>query len=179
MFAARAQVILCDSSAVDFSLKLEERGVTRILTFWKEKDSSVYTAMKYYCSKRTLLSQELPLIGYMWDRANETHVIQLHSVDVGYPLSYDDVLYRHIIAFLTKRKKQTRNESVKRIRQIMLDAHVYASLDTLLASHGYHMKSIATEKHGYVTKENLQRLGFTGKERIPMPFMVWLGVEKK
>jgi hypothetical protein len=43
-----------------------------------------------------------------------------------------------------------------------------------LKTKGYHITGFSNEKHGFVTKENLQKSGFAGNEIVPMPFMVWL-----
>ena len=56
----------------------------------------------------------------------------------------------------------------------MLENNVYKPLQDFLKTKNYPITGFETEKHGFVTKENLQKAGFSGDEIIPMPFIVWL-----
>ena len=56
----------------------------------------------------------------------------------------------------------------------MLEGDVYKALNDFLKTKGIYISGFGTEKHGFVTKENLQKAGFTGNEIVPMPFIVWV-----
>lgn len=62
----------------DYSLKIEKDSIYRILTFWKYKDSTIYSSVKYSISdfnsisspKR--LSDEINTINQLWDIAEDS-----------------------------------------------------------------------------------------------------------
>ena len=56
----------------------------------------------------------------------------------------------------------------------MTENNIYEPLYDFLQSKNYEINGIETEKHGFVTKENLQKAGFSGSEIIPLPFIIWL-----
>ena len=63
------------------------------------------------------------------------------------------------------------------IKEVMLENKVYKPLNDFLKTKGYSINGFSTEKHGFVTKENLQKVGFPENEIIPMPFIVWILIE--
>ena len=70
--------------------------------------------------------------------------------------------------------KKQGNKDYKIIKKVMFDAGVYQSLNDFLKTKGFYISGFETEKHGFVTKENLQKEGYSGNEIVPMPFIVWV-----
>lgn len=188
-FNASSQVKISKSN-VDYSLKVEQDSIYRILTFWKDKDSSIYTSVKYSVSDFNKsstpkkLSKEINTINQLWDIAYDTITFKLQSFNIGYPLLYSDVLKSHIQAFLDSEewqnhvKQNGKKLDYEIIKRVMLEANIYMPLDDFLNSKGYSISGFETEKHGFVTKENLQKAGYSGSEIIPMPFIVWIILTK-
>ena len=181
--------ITIDKSTVDYSVQLEQDNVIRILTFWKDKDSSIYHSVKYSISdfnqtvSEKKLADEIPYIKQLWQIAEDSINYNLQSFNIGYPLLYADILKNHINAFLNSKewqnhvKENGKKLDYKIIKKVMDENNVYQPLNTFLQTKGYNLIGFATEKHGFVTKENLQKAGFSGNEIIPMPFIVWLRLE--
>ncbi len=182
--------IIVNQSEVDFSLKIEQDSIYRILTFWKDKDSSIYTSVKYsvsdfnHNSAKKNLTDEISTINQLWDIANDSITFKLQSFNIDYPLLYADILKNHIQAFLDSDewqnhvKQNGKKLDYEIIKRVMLEANIYVSLDDFLKSKGFSIYGFETEKHGYVTKENLQKAGYSGDEIIPMPFIVWIILTK-
>jgi hypothetical protein len=177
-------------SEVDYSLKIEKDSVHRILTFWKDKDSSIYSSVKYSISDFNNISSEKKLIdeintlNLLWDIAKDSIALNLNSFNIGYPLLYSDVLKNHIQAFIDSEdwqnhiKQNGKNLNYEIIRKVMIEANAYKPLNKFLKTKNYYISGFETEKHGFVTKENLQKAGFSGSEIIPMPFIIWAILEK-
>ncbi|MCB2195600.1 MAG: hypothetical protein KQH79_07055 [Bacteroidetes bacterium] len=184
-----AQVTISKTN-VDYSLKLEKDSIVRILTFYKVADSSFYHAIHYAISDFShtgtefILKNEIEFIQQLWNMAEDSISLELRSANIGYPLEYSDVLANHIQAFLDSEQWQkhiTQNGKkldYEIIKTVMLKQDVYKPFHDFLKSKGYHISGFSTEKHGFVTKENLQKAGFAGNEIIPMPFMVWIILSK-
>lgn len=180
-----AQVTISKTN-VDYSLKIEKDNLVRILTFWKNKDSLVYHSVKYSISNfnpdesKYYLKNEIEFVEYLWNIADDSIPLNLKSANIGYPLIYSDVLSNHIQAFLHSEqwqnhlKQNGKKLNYEIIKKVMLKQDVYKPFNDFLKLKGYHISGFSTEKHGFVTKENLQKAGFAGNEIIPMPFMVWV-----
>ncbi len=171
---------------VDYTVQLKENNELHILTFWKDKDSTIYTSVKYSVSdfnkeiKDRTLKNEIAVINQLWQIAEDSIIISLESFNIGYPLLYSDIFKNHIRAFLNSKNWQ---EHVKNngkeldyqiIKAVMTENNIYEPLYDFLQSKNYEINGIETEKHGFVTKENLQKAGFSGSEIIPLPFIIWL-----
>lgn len=143
--------------------------------------------MNYFANTRQSqpLSSEIQYIRSLWDSARQAIDIRLTSVSVGYPLQYTDVLKNHVTAFKrspewqahVKNKGKTLDYPL--IKSTMLAGHVYQPLEDLLKEYGYEITGFSTEKHGFVTKDQLLDMGEAADEVIPVPFMVWIKVEKR
>lgn len=175
-------------SEVDFSMIIEQDQVTRTLTFWKDKDSSIYNSVKYNVSdfrgttSKKNLEDEIQYIKKLWEVAEDSICFNLKSFNIGYPLLYHDILRNHINAFLASEdwqnysRKNGKTLEYSLQKRIMLENNVYKPLQDFLKTKNYTITGIETEKHGFVTKENLQKAGFSGDEIIPVPFIVWLKI---
>ena len=138
---------------------------------------------QFYTDKQVLLKDELVLINKLWAIAQDSIELGLTSLMLGYPLEYKDVLQHQIIAF---RDSPAWNDALEEalfqnyelMRGIMKEKKVYYPLDSLLQTKGLVIKSFTTEKHGYVPIDELKVLGFDEELKIPVPFMVWIDVEK-
>jgi len=182
--------VTISKSEVDYSLRIEKDSIVRILTFWKEKDSTIYTSVKYSISdfnssslpKR--LSDEINTINQLWDIAEDSIEFNLKSFNIGYPLLYMDVLRNHIHAFMDSEdwqnhvKQNGKTLDYQIIKKVMLEANIYMPLNYFLKTKGYFISGFETEKHGFVTKGNLQKEGYQGTEIIPMPFIIWAILER-
>ena len=183
--------ISISTTSVEYSLTYKQDSIYRILTFWKDKDSTIYTSVKYSVisfettNLNTKLSEEIPFIKQLWNKAEDSIQYNLQSFNIGYPLLYSDVLKNHIQAFLNSKdwqshvKQNGRTLNYEIIKKIMLENNIYKPLNDFLKTKGYYISSFETEKHGFITKENLQKAGFTGSEIIPMPFIVWITLKKQ
>ena len=177
-------------SSVDFSLKIEQDSIYRILTFWKDLDSTIYTSVKYSVSdfNKTAttknLANEINTINQLWETAEDSICFNLQSFNIGYPLLYSDILKNHIQAFINSEEWQKHLElngkilNYKIIKKVMMEANTYKLLDDFLKTKGLYISGFETEKHGFVTKEILQKAGYSGNEIIPMPFIVWVKLAK-
>ena len=183
--SVKAQVEV-DTSYRSYSIKLTSGDDYRVLTF-SQDDSSGYVHMNYFAntSHAQPLSSEIPYLCTLWDSARQAIDIRLTSVNVGYPLQYADVLKNHVTAFKrspewqahVKNKGKTLDYPL--IKSTMLAGHVYCPLEDLLKEFCYEITGFSTEKHGFLTKEELIELGEAADEVIPVPFMVWIKVEKR
>ena len=183
--------ITTSKTSVDFTLRYEKDSIYHILTFWKDKDSTIYTSVKYSVSDFRSesygknLSEEITYIQQLWEIAEDSIKYNLQSFNIGYPLLYSDILTNHIHAFKNSEEWQNHvKKNGKKLeyalqKKIMLETDVYRPLAHFLKTKGYTITGIETEKHGFVTKENLQKSGFSGNEIIPMPFIVWLVLDKE
>ncbi|MTI41057.1 hypothetical protein [Fulvivirga lutimaris] len=172
-------------SDVDFTLVLESDTMSRSLAFYKHKDSSRYHHMNYqfYSEKEIWLKDELALVNELWSIAEDSIELNLKSLMLGYPLEYKDVLQNQIIAFRDNPEWNDINQeetfqNYKLMRDIMKTKSVYYPLDSLLETKGMAIQEFSTEKHGYVPREELKKLGFDETLKIPVPFMVWIGLKK-
>lgn len=182
--------VIINQSSVDFSLRVETDSTIQVLTFWKNKDSSIYTSVKYTVSDFNAITpdkslcDQIKIIDKLWRIAEDSINMELNSFNIGYPLEYRDVLNNHIRAFIESENWQNhvtlngKKLNYEIIKTVMLNADVYKPLNDFLKTKGYFISGFETEKHGFVTKENLQKAGFLGTEIIPMPFMVWITLSK-
>ena len=183
--------ITTSKTSVDFTLRYEKDSIYHILTFWKDKDSTIYSSVKYSVTDFNKiatykkLNDEIPIIQQLWEKAEDSIKYNLQSFNIGYPLLYSDILTNHIHAFKNSEEWQNHvKKNGKKLeyalqKKIMLETDVYKPLAHFLKTKGYTITGIETEKHGFVTKENLQKSGFSGNEIIPMPFIVWLVLDKE
>lgn len=175
-----------DTSYRSYSIKLTTGDDYRVLTF-SQDDSSGYVHMNYFAntSQPQSLTSEVQYIRTLLDSAHQAIDIRLTSVNVGYPLLYADVLKNHVTAFKlspdwqahVKNKGKTLDYAL--IKSTMLAGHVYQPLEDLLKEYGFEITGFSTEKHGFVMKDQLIELGEAPDEVIPVPFMVWIKVEKR
>jgi len=182
--------VTINQTEVDYTLKVEQDSIHRILIFWKDKDSSKYTSVKYSVSDFNkisvdkILENEISTINQLWKIAKDSIVFDLQSFNIEYPMLYSDVLNNYIQAFIDSKewqehvKQNGKKLNYKIIKSEMLRANVYKPLNDFLKTKGYQISGFETEKHGFVTKENLHFAGFSGDEIIPMPYMVWIKLDK-
>ncbi|MDX1627292.1 MAG: hypothetical protein R3345_01260 [Fulvivirga sp.] len=171
---------LVKKSAVDYTLILDDSLHQRILSFSKHQDSSYYSHLKYtcWCEESAHLEKQIPYIEKLWQNAEDSIDIRLHSVDVGYPLLYDDLLKRHIEAFAGNEewkhheKSNTGTINYELMRKIMRSSTVYQPLNGLLEKFNYRIVDFSTEKHGYVTPDVLTKMGYSDSLQIPLPYIV-------
>ncbi|MGE0088047.1 MAG: hypothetical protein AB7S50_01070 [Bacteroidales bacterium] len=175
----------------DYTLKIETDSIIRHLTFWKDKETDVYSGCKYSCSKFKVLAKPLSLkdeiknIEILWKMAEDSISIALNRVFIGYPEEYSDIFLNQINAFNQSEewqhhiKKNGKTLNNKIMHEIMMDYNVYEPLNNLLSEKGFRIIDFSTEKHGFATRESLKNHGFTGNEIIPLPFMVWVIIEPK
>lgn len=173
----------------DYTLKIETDSIIRHLTFWKDKETGIYTGCKYSCTKfkvllkPLLLSEELQYIETLWNLASDSITIQLTIFFIGYPEEYSDIFLNQINAFNQSEKwqhhvkKYGKTLDYKLLHEVMMDYNVYKPLTYFLFDRGFRITSFSTEKHGFATRESLKKYGFTGNEIIPLPFMVWISLE--
>lgn len=180
--------VMISKTQVDYSLKIEQDSIYRILTFWKHKDSTIYTSIKYSISdfnensNPKNLADEIVYIEQLWNIAQDSISMNLKSIIIGYPQVYKDILQNHIEAFKQSKEWQSHvNENgktlnIELIKKIMFESDMYKPLNDLLRTKGYQVSGFETEKHGFITKENQLKAGYSGQEIIPMPFMVWITI---
>lgn len=183
-----SQVVIQQTES-DYTLKIETDSIIRHLTFWKDKETGIYTGCKYSCTKfkvllkPSLLSDEIENIKALWDMASDSININLNRVFIGYPEEYSDIFLNQINAFNQSEKwqnhikKNGKTIDYKLIHEIMMDYNVYKPLNDFLFEKGYKIKGFSTEKHGFATQVSLKKYGFSGNEIIPLPFMVWISLE--
>jgi hypothetical protein len=184
-----AQVYI-EKTAVDFTLKIEQDSTYRILRFWKHIDSTIYSSVNYSiadfntATTERYLKDEINIIEHLWNIAEDSILINVNSFNIGYPLIYRDVYKKHIQAFKNSSDWQNHvNQNGKKlnykiIKKVMLESDVYKPLNDFLKTKTYYISGFETETHGFVTKENLQKAGFSDSEYIPMPYMVWIILKK-
>jgi len=182
--------IKIEKSIVDYSLKIEQDSIHRTLTFWKNKDSTIYTSVKYSITDfnnvlfEKKLFDETSTINQLWDIAKDSINYNLQSFNISYPLYYSDILKNHIKAFNDSKEWQNHIEQNGKkldytiIKKVMFENNVYKPLNDFLKTKGYEISGFETEKHGFVTNENLQKAGYSGNKIIPMPFIVWVTLSK-
>jgi len=173
----------------DYTLKIETDSIIRHLTFWKDKETGVFTGCKYSYTKfkvllkPLLLSDELQHIETLWNIASDSINIQLNNVFIGYPEEYSDIYLNQINAFNQSEKwqhhvkKNGKTLDNKIMHEIMMDYNVYKPLNDFLFERGYRITGFSTEKHGFATRESLKKYGFYGNEIIPLPFIVWISLK--
>jgi len=183
--------ISIEKTNVDYSITLEKDSVYRILSFGKQFDSGIYTTVRYSISdfnhkpKDKALKDEIKTIKKLWELTEDSIQYDLQSLSIGYPLQYSDVLKNHIQAFINSEawqnhvKKNGKKLNYEIIKQVILDYDVYKPLHDFLKTKSYEFSGFSTEKHGFVTKENLQKAGFQSNEIIPMPFIVYIVLRKE
>lgn len=173
--------VIVKRSDVDYALILESDSMTRSLTFYKHKDSSVYHHLKYqFSSEKTIkLKDELYFINELWLIADDSIEADLSSIMIGYPLQYEDVLKNQILAFRDSLEwKEGVFQNYQLMRDLMKKKTVYYPLDSLLEKRGLMIQGFSTEKHGYVPNLVLKNSGFDETLKIPVPFMVWINIEQ-
>lgn len=173
----------------DYTLRMDSDSIIRHLVFWKDKDSSYYKGCKYSCTKFMISKTELELkdeikyLDELWKIAADSININISAFFIGYPQEYSDIFLNQIEAFQKSEKWQQhliekgKTLDYKLIHDIMMEYNVYGPLNDFLKTHNYQIAGFSTEKHGFATKESLKKAGFTGKEIIPLPFMVWINLE--
>lgn len=179
--------ISVDTSYQSLALRLPTDDGYRVLTFRKENDSENYTSMRYYVGSSTgeqALSSEVLHIKNLWDSAAKLVKMELTSINVGYPLEYNDVLRKHVAAFNTSAawqdhvKKNGRTLNYPLMRRVMRDGQVYSALEEVMKGFGYELVDFSTEKHGFLTTKQLEDLGENPKSVVPVPFIVYVKVKK-
>ncbi|MBX9851000.1 MAG: hypothetical protein K2X86_04495 [Cytophagaceae bacterium] len=58
----------------------------------------------------------------------------------------------------------------------MNKGNIYSSLDSLIGGYGYAIAGYSNEKYGFLDKEALTKKKYTGKEVVPVPYMVAIRV---
>jgi hypothetical protein len=182
--------IKIDSTFTDYNVRYKKENDSLSIGFYKDRESSSFSTLRIkdqtLSVKGTLnLEDEIKIIDSLWKEAERHIPINLTTIHMGYPSLYSDVLKRQITIFSKSQswqnhvKKNGKKLDLKLMREIMLKDKTYLLIDSLLEKRGYRIKEISTEKHGFVSKDALIKAGFTGKEIIPIPFMVYLSVERK
>ena len=173
-----------DSSQAGYSLKINNKT----LHFQKALASNAYSSVHYSFPltkhRDNELKSELDTIKLLWEAAEDKIIFDLKSINLNYPLAFVDTRKKHIQAFKQSKewatyvRKNGRKLNYALIHQVMLKEKVYSPLDEFLAAKGYRIRGYSTEKHGFLTKKELQTYGFTGNETIPMPYLVNILIEK-
>ncbi len=189
LYTLTAQITISRTS-VDFSVTYNEDSTYRILTFWKDQDSSIFTSVKYSITdfnknpEVKILSDEIATINQLWNIAKDSIEFKLESFNISYPLFYSDILNNHIKAFNESPiwqnhiKQHGKKLDYGIIKNVMLEYNVYKPLNDFFKEKVYIITGFETEKHGFVTKENLQKEGYKGDEIIPMPYIVWITIQE-
>ncbi len=178
-----------DSTSLSFRDSVNYPNIQ--ISFIKNKDSAAYSTLRisnYYYQANidtsfTLeyLSEQLSTI---WAIVEMENKISLTHVSVGYPLEYTDVLINQIEAFKNSPQWQPHLYESKLwldyelIKATMLEADVYKPLNNFLKTKGFHISGFHLEKHGYVTKNKLEELGYDTNMMIPVPFIVWIDIRE-
>ncbi len=167
-----------EESPVDFTVS-DSLGFS--MTFHKQIDSISYHSMRFRKpdSVRQLLPL-LPTLASLWSTASAKIDIQLTSINIGYPLEYDDVLTNHIKAFAQASQWTGTSQASERIDYAMVAQVMYRHnifpLYELLADFGYEITGFSIEKVGFAQPDKLDELGFDKSLKIPVPYMVWIQV---
>ena len=170
-----------DESPVDFTVS---DSLGHSLTFHKHLDSAHYHFMRF--RKPDESRQLLPLlsvIASLWNAAAPRIDIRLSSINLGYPLIYDDVLTNHIQAFSTSEVWLNHlNSADNKVDYAMVSEIMYRNnifpLYELLDDFGYEISGFSVEKVGFIQPDQLVGLGFNPSLTIPVPYMVWIEVVK-
>lgn len=167
--------VTIDESFGDFSLRLDLADRYYILSFSRYDSAYSYQSIRYTASFDSIryLQEEIETIDKLYNIARDSIIIDLKYAIVGHPLLYHDILKHHIEAVLSDSTPSNTD-----LRQVMVNNDVYHPLNEWLKTKGFRITGISTEKHGRVPKEDLIRLGYSGTENIPVPFMVWLEIGK-
>ncbi len=174
-----------DQSPVDFTVS-DSSGFS--LTFHKHLDSTRYHFMRLRKPDEVRsLKDMLPTMASLWKAAEDTIDIQLSSLNIGYPLEYDDVLTNQIQVFSSSEKwlnhlrtqgnTQGNNVDYALVSEIMYANNIFPIYE-LLADFGYKVTGFSIEKVGFVQPERLVSLGFDESLTIPVPYMVWVEVQQ-
>jgi hypothetical protein len=75
-------------------------------------------------------------------------------------------------------KAEGKTINVNLITEEMYKGDVYKPLNDFFRLKEYEISGFQTEKHGFVSRDELIRHGFEGNEIIPMPYMVWIELKK-
>ncbi|MEM6524106.1 MAG: hypothetical protein AAF693_09950 [Bacteroidota bacterium] len=172
-----------DRSYGDFTIREDFTSGYRLLRFSSPDSLGVFTHIKLTVSNNSVifLTTELNELDKLWNAVTDSIYINLKSVSVGYPLNYEDILKNQIEAFKSDsswRSLEDDGINYTQLRSTMINKGVYSPLIEWLASKRYKIMALSTEKHGIVPDVDLKRLGYTGSEEIPLPFMVWFQVER-
>lgn len=173
---------------IDFTISKKSSDLQWVLSLEKPLNSFTYTNLHFsinaYIDTTLLLKNEIAVMEELWGKLFEDLTINLHSVNVGYPLEYQDVLENLINAFINSEEWQAHTHKKEKkldyplIRKVLLEKKVYAPMEEFLAKNNYRISEIQTEKHGFLEQKDLVELGYSGDEIIPVPFIVWIIVEK-
>jgi hypothetical protein len=185
VFIAMSAEITVTHSANEYSLKYSDSTMFRILSFRKNDTDSVFRYLHYSLGyKSEALSHEIFYMDTLWRIADCNIDIDLTSADIGYPLEFQDVIMNYIDTFNKSKKWQShvkakgKTLNYELMHEIILNSDIYRPFRNLLEKYGYKPVSISSEKHGFILKSELRKLGYKGKEIVPMPFMLYWKVEK-
>jgi hypothetical protein len=169
----------------EYSLKYSDEASYRLLRFNRGVEDSLFSYFNFSRSGKSLtFVNEMAVLDTLFGIAAKKIEIGLKSASVGYPLEYPDIMPDYIQAFLDSEEWQTHatvegkelNYAV--MHDIIRGSTIFSGLVDLMYLHGYYISGISSEKHGFVTKDDLIRYGFKGDEIIPMPFMLYWKVER-
>ena len=171
-----------------FKLKGELENVQ--WAFNKVSDSlpySEFSIRQFYQTKHQNKHDLTSIMEYMaifWIAANRDAPIQLQSVYVGSPLSYNDVTKRHLDAFKHSTKwkaylsEKRKTLDYQLVANIMFETDVYKPLNDFLKLKGFEIVDISLEKVGMLPAKGLLDDGVNSNEIIPTPHMVWIEIGK-
>lgn len=170
-------------SEKEYSIGYEEDGLYRILTFYKENEKKAYSKAWYRVSKMKAkdlyLQDEIKIIDKLWMESLKEIEIEIDSINIGVPKLYADIFSIYIETFLKSEKwMNSSNKNEVLMREIIKESKIYKSLEEFLFVKSYKIKEFSTEKHGFISKETLLKKGKTGNEKILMPYMLWIKLEK-
>lgn len=169
----------------EYSLKKSTGESWSVLRFGRNDEFSPFNYMKYSRSVRIeSLEEECKIIDELWSHADESINVELSTADVGYPLQFPDIMPDYIQAFLDSEEWMThvslkgKELNYELMHKVIYENDVFRPLTDLLYLHGYYITGVSTEKHGFVTKEDLTKYGFKSSDIIPVPFMLYWKVER-
>jgi len=186
----------------DFTIKYNDEKSFKLLNFSKHPDSLTYNYMKfdsYFHNYKDInnLADQISFIKEYWKIAEDSILINLTGIMIGYPLVYKDLLLKHIKIFIDNEEWQKyyleykttlRNEYVqlnyKLVKNIMNQNNSYNLISPLISEFGYKITDITIEKIGFITKRDIEKynlLEYCSEEKlftIPVPFIVYLKVKK-
>ena len=184
------QNVYSTKTSTDLSFRQVGNLSNKICGFSKKSDSSFYSNLfiSQYLDVKNQKKHDLKtLINEFiiyWNVAKKDSKIKLSSANIGYPLEYEDVLKRHIEGFLNSAewidyvKHNGKKPNYELTKSIMLNCDVYKPLNDFIKSKGFEIVDLSLEKLGYIDLESLKKLGFDDNVVIPMPYMVWIKIEK-